>query len=72
MRAPSTAALIVLAGICYDTTVCLAQAQQDPLVQQKKYKDKQYKEACPAYEHYARYPQYVMPFEVQPNRADKM
>lgn len=59
MKAPSTAALLVLAGLCYDTTVCLAQAQQqqNPL-QEKKLKDKQYREACPAYEHYARFVQY--------------
>ena len=57
MKAPSTAALLVLAGLCYDTTVCFAQQNQNPLVD-KKAKEKQYKEACPAYEHYARFAQY--------------
>lgn len=56
MKAPSTAALLVLAGLCYDTTFCFAQARQNPL-QDKKAKEKQYKEACPAYEHYARFAQ---------------
>lgn len=56
MKAPSTAALLVLAGLCYDTSGCLAQAQQNPL-QEKKIKDKHYREACPAYEHYARFVQ---------------
>ena len=56
MRAPSTAALLVLASLCYDTTFCLAEAQQDPLKEKSK---ERYKAACPAYEHYARFPQYV-------------
>lgn len=60
MRAPSTAALLALASLCYDTTFCLAEAQQDPL----KAKDK-YKAACPAYEHYARSPQYARSFQYQ-------
>jgi uncharacterized protein len=53
MRTPSTAALLVLAGICLDSRVCFA--QQEALNEQKL-KDK-YKEACPAYEHYARFSQ---------------
>lgn len=59
MKAPSTAALLVLAGICSDTTFCFAQAQQQNPLQEKKAREKQYKEACPAYEHYARFAQYV-------------
>lgn len=57
MKAPSTAALLVLAGICYDTTLCFAQAQHQNPLQDKKAKEKQYQEACPAYEHYARFVQ---------------
>lgn len=53
MRAPSTAALIVLAGLCYDAPFCLADAQQEPLKAKERYKA-----ACPAYDHYARSPQY--------------
>ncbi|KAK3706933.1 hypothetical protein LTR37_012432 [Vermiconidia calcicola] len=53
MRPPSTAALLVLLGLCYDVTVCTAEAQQDLLSEQKS-KEK-YKAACPAYEHYARF-----------------
>lgn len=53
MKAPSNAALLVLAGLCFDTPVCLAANKQDPLkVNAAKYK------ACPAYENYARYLQY--------------
>lgn len=55
MRAPSTAALLVLASICFDTKLCLADGQQDPLKEQKA-KDK-YKAACPAYDQYARFSQ---------------
>lgn len=54
MRAPSTAALLVLASICLEQPFCSAQAHgasTDP-------KDKaKYQAACPAYEHYARFPQ---------------
>lgn len=57
MKAPSTAALLALAATCYDTTFCLAQAQHQNPLQDKKAKEKLYKDACPAYEHYARYPQ---------------
>jgi hypothetical protein len=56
MRAPSTAALLVLASLCFDTKTCLAESQQDPL-KESKAKDK-YKAACPAYEQYARFSQY--------------
>ncbi len=56
MRAPSTAALLVLASLCFDTKVCLAEVQQD-LLKDSKLKDK-YKAACQAYEQYARFPQY--------------
>lgn len=56
MRAPSTAALLVLASLCFDTKICLAEGQQDPLEEQKS-KEK-YKAACPAYEQYARFSQY--------------
>lgn len=61
MKAPSAAALLMLAGLAYDTTVCFAQQHhvQNPLVD-KKAKEKQYKEACPAYEHYARFAQYCL------------
>ena len=55
MRAPSTAALLVLASLCFDTTLCLAEEQQDLLKEQKS-KEK-YKAACPAYEQYARFSQ---------------
>lgn len=57
MRTPSTAALIVLASVCFDLRVCLAEFQQDPLKEHKS-KDK-YKAACPAYEQYARFQQCV-------------
>jgi hypothetical protein len=56
MRAPSTAALLVLASLCFDTKTCLAEGHQDPLKESKS-KDK-YKAACPAYEQYARFSQY--------------
>ena len=56
MRAPSTAALLVLASLCFDTRICLAEGQQDPLKDPKS-KEK-YKAACPAYEQYARFSQY--------------
>lgn len=55
MRAPSSAALLVLAGLCLDQPYCFAQAQQDPL-RDPNLKAK-YREACPAYEHYAKFPQ---------------
>ena len=55
MRAPSSAALLVLASLCFDLPVCFGQAKQDPLNDHKS-KEK-YKAACPAYEHYARFPQ---------------
>ena len=55
MRAPSTATLLVLASLCFDTTLCLAEEQQDLLKEQKS-KEK-YKAACPAYEQYARFSQ---------------
>lgn len=51
MRAPSTGALLVLASLCYDATFCFA--QQEPLKPKERYRI-----ACPAYEHYARSPQY--------------
>ena len=60
MRAPSTAALLVLASLCFDTKTCLAESQQDPLKGSKS-KDK-YKAACPSYAQYARFSQY----EIQP------
>lgn len=60
MRAPSTAALLVLASLCHDTTVCFAEAQQDPFKEAKL--KEMYRAACPAYEHYARFSQYVEHF----------
>ncbi|GAB7362246.1 hypothetical protein MBLNU230_g2271t1 [Neophaeotheca triangularis] len=58
MKAPSTAALIVLAGLCFDYTYCLGDSKgdgnQDPLMDPKT--KAKYLAACPAYEHYAKYP----------------
>jgi len=56
MKAPSTSALLVLASLCLDTPVCFAQLHQGPLQDKTKYAA-----ACPAYEHYARFPQSVNP-----------
>ena len=67
MRPPSTAALLVLTSICYDTTICLANAQQETLKEQKS-KDK-YKAACPAYEHYARFSQYGQCLDCRSNAS---
>lgn len=57
MRAPSNAALLVLASLCLDQPFCFAQVQQSP-IKDPAAKAK-YLAACPAYEHYARFPQYV-------------
>jgi len=54
MRAPSTAALLVLASLCLGTPFCHAKAEQDAAKAKAKYQA-----ACPAYEHYVRFPQYV-------------
>ncbi len=56
MRAPSTAALLVLTGFCFDIKLCLAEGEQD-LLKTSTSRDK-YKAACPAYEQYARFSQY--------------
>ncbi|EMC91598.1 glycoside hydrolase family 125 protein [Baudoinia panamericana UAMH 10762] len=48
MRAPSSTALLVLASLCLDQPFCLAQVHQDSKAK--------YQGACPAYEHYARFP----------------
>ncbi|KAK4544941.1 hypothetical protein LTR36_003846 [Oleoguttula mirabilis] len=54
MRAPSNAALLVLASLCLDRPFCFAQAQQNP-IKDPAVKAK-YQAACPPYEHYARFP----------------
>ncbi|KAK5136603.1 hypothetical protein LTR08_002617 [Meristemomyces frigidus] len=54
MRAPSYGALLVLASLCCDQPVCFAQVQRNP-VKDPAAKVK-YQAACPAYEHYARFP----------------
>lgn len=62
MRVPSTAALLVLSGLCFDQAYCLGEhdaklqkrAAQDPLRDSDKAK---FQAACPAYEHYARFAQ---------------
>ncbi|KAK5145745.1 hypothetical protein LTR32_002551 [Rachicladosporium monterosium] len=51
MRAPSTAALLVLASLCFETSFCHAKAEQDAAKAKAKYQA-----ACPAYEHYVRFP----------------
>lgn len=53
MRAPSTALLLALASFCSNISLCAA--QQEPI----NAKDK-YKAACPAYDQYARFSQYVV------------
>lgn len=45
MKTPSTAALAVLASLCLKETAALSD------------KKAKYQEACPAYEHYSKYPQ---------------
>jgi len=47
--------LVLLAGLCFDTAGCSPEADQSPL---KSAKHKKILAACPAYEHYARFPQY--------------
>lgn len=58
MIVPSTAALLALACLCFDSGYCAAgDGHQRPL---KSSKEKaKIMAACPAYEHYARFPQYV-------------
>lgn len=51
MRAPSAGALVVLASLCFG----------EALASTDKAK---FKEACPAYEHYARFAQYETVFHV--------
>lgn len=51
MRAPSQAALFALAALCLDVL-----AEQQPLDAKAKAK---YRHACPAYEHYVKFAQYV-------------
>lgn len=57
MRAPSTAALCVLASLCFDQAYCLGdhEGKQDPLLDPRA--RAKILAACPAYEHYARFPQ---------------
>ena len=51
------AAYILLAGLCFDVVICTAGGQQNAL---KSAKDRaKILAACPAYEHYARFLQYV-------------
>lgn len=54
MRAPSTAALLVLASLCYETQFCHADLHQEALKEKERYRL-----ACPAYDNYARVPQYA-------------
>jgi meiotically up-regulated gene 157 (Mug157) protein len=53
MRAPSTAALCVLASLCFDQAYC-DEAKQNPLTDPRA--RAKILAACPAYEHYARFP----------------
>lgn len=62
MRAPSTSALLVLSSLILDTPFCFADSHQDALKAKEKAK---YLAACPAYEHYARFPQYALSYAVQ-------
>jgi uncharacterized protein len=62
MKAPSTAALLVLAGLCLEQPLCLAQVQNDPHKNPNTKDREKYKAACPAYEHYSRFPQYAAVF----------
>lgn len=48
MKTPSTAALAVLASLCLKETAALSD---------KGTSKAKYQEACPAYEHYSKYPQ---------------
>jgi hypothetical protein len=53
MQAPSMAALLVLASlICFDAAAASEKAHG--------FNQARYNDACPAYEHYARFLQYVM------------
>lgn len=57
MLVPSTAALALLAGLCFDHVHCASGSGQSPI---KSAKDKaKILAACPAYEHYARFLQYA-------------
>jgi meiotically up-regulated gene 157 (Mug157) protein len=53
MRAPSTAALCVLASLCFDQACC-DETKQSPLTDPRA--RAKILAACPAYEHYARFP----------------
>jgi meiotically up-regulated gene 157 (Mug157) protein len=53
MRAPSTAALCVLASLCFDQAYC-DETKQNPLTDPRA--RAKILAACPAYEHYARFP----------------
>jgi meiotically up-regulated gene 157 (Mug157) protein len=53
MRAPSTAALCVLASLCFDQVYC-DETKQSPLTDPRA--RAKILAACPAYEHYARFP----------------
>ncbi|KAK3075217.1 hypothetical protein LTR53_001673 [Teratosphaeriaceae sp. CCFEE 6253] len=52
MRAPFTAALLVLAGLCLEQPVCHAKAHEQDALRAKA----KYQAACPAYDHYVRFP----------------
>ncbi|KAF2723857.1 glycoside hydrolase family 125 protein [Polychaeton citri CBS 116435] len=79
MRVPSSAALLMLAGLCVDQAYCLAHANtnavkrdQEPLKPEDK---KKYQQACPAYEHYARFrhiPYSKGPMELPFQRPSKL
>ncbi|KAK6434926.1 hypothetical protein LTR95_008889 [Oleoguttula sp. CCFEE 5521] len=53
MKAPSSSALLFLASVCLDQALC-SEHKQDPLVEAKA--RAKILAACPAYEHYARFP----------------
>lgn len=59
MRAPSTAALLVLASLCFDEQLCFANAQHNAPKDAASKSKAKYQAACPAYEHYSRFPQSV-------------
>lgn len=50
MKIRTTSVLLALVGLCHGPGLCLAE-EQAPLKER-------YRVACPAYEHYARSPQY--------------
>lgn len=55
MYTPTTSALAVLASLCFDSVLGYGEY------------DSRYEDACPAYEHYARFAQYVKEPRPGPN-----